>query len=99
MLCSNDERKGTFIYSGGRLHPLPEGVMLMVPTMIMPLIKSRLISWPGKIRMGMELFVPPGKDLKDESLAEFVTRRLGRSVWRRSRSLWLRAFTPPIRTI
>ena len=78
MLCSNDEHKGTFIYSGGRLHPLPEGVMLMVPTMIMPLVKSRLISWPGKIRMGMELFIPPGKDLKDESLAEFVTRRLGR---------------------
>jgi oxygen-dependent protoporphyrinogen oxidase len=78
MLCSNDEHKGTFIYSGGRLHPLPEGVMLMVPTMIMPLVKSRLISWPGKIRMGMELFVPPRKDRKDESLAEFVTRRLGR---------------------
>ncbi|MDO8723080.1 MAG: protoporphyrinogen oxidase [Syntrophales bacterium] len=78
MLCSNDEFKGTFIYSGGRLHPLPEGVMLMVPTMIMPLTKSSLISWPGKIRMGMELFVPPRKDLKDESLAEFVTRRLGR---------------------
>lgn len=78
MLCSNDEHKGTFIYSGGRLHPLPEGVMLMVPTMIMPLVRSSLISWPGKIRMGMELFIPPGKDLKDESLAEFVTRRLGR---------------------
>ena len=78
MLCSNDERKGTFIYSGGRLHPLPEGVMLMVPTMIMPLVRSRLISWLGKIRMGMELFVPPRKDQKDESLAEFVTRRLGR---------------------
>jgi oxygen-dependent protoporphyrinogen oxidase len=78
MLCSNDEFKGTFIYSGGRLHLLPEGVMLMVPTMIMPLAKSRLISWPGKIRMGMELFVPPRKDMKDESLAEFVTRRLGR---------------------
>lgn len=78
MLCSNDERKGTFIYSRGRLHPLPEGVMLMVPTMIMPLAKSRLISWPGKVRMGMELFVPPRKETKDESLAEFVTRRLGR---------------------
>jgi oxygen-dependent protoporphyrinogen oxidase len=78
MLCSNDEFKGTFIYSRGRLHPLPEGVMLMVPTMILPLAKSSLLSWPGKIRMGMELFVPPGKYLKDESLAEFVTRRLGR---------------------
>ena len=78
MLCSNDEFKGTFIYSGGRLHRLPEGVMLMVPTMIMPLATSGLISWPGKIRMGMELFVPRRKDHKDESLADFVTRRLGR---------------------
>jgi oxygen-dependent protoporphyrinogen oxidase len=78
MLCSNDEHKGTFIFSGGRLHPLPEGVMLMVPTMIMPLAKSGLISWPGKLRMGRELFVPPRCDHKDESLAEFVTRRLGK---------------------
>ncbi|MDO8723679.1 MAG: protoporphyrinogen oxidase [Syntrophales bacterium] len=78
MLCSNDEFKGTFIYSRGHLHPLPEGVMLMVPTMILPLAKSSLLSWPGKMRMGMELFVPPRKDHKDESLAEFVTRRLGR---------------------
>ncbi|MDP1991043.1 MAG: protoporphyrinogen oxidase, partial [Syntrophales bacterium] len=78
MLCSNDEFKGTFIYSGGRLHRLPEGVMLMVPTMITPLATSSLISWPGKIRMGMELFVPRRKGHKDESLADFVTRRLGR---------------------
>jgi oxygen-dependent protoporphyrinogen oxidase len=78
MLCSNDASKGTFIYSRGRLHPLPEGVMLMVPTMILPLVKSSLLSWPGKLRMGMELFVPRRRDLKDESLAEFVTRRLGR---------------------
>jgi oxygen-dependent protoporphyrinogen oxidase len=78
MLCSNDEHKGTFIYSEGKLHPLPEGVMLMVPTMIMLLLKSSLISWTGKIRMGLELFIPPKKDDSDESLAQFVTRRLGR---------------------
>lgn len=78
MLCTNDEFKGTYIYSKGKLHPLPEGVMLMVPTMIMPLLKSTLISWPGKIRMGLELFIPPKKDDSDESLAQFVTRRLGR---------------------
>ena len=78
LLWTNDEFKGTFIYSGGRLHPLPEGVMLMVPTMIMPLLKSSLISWPGKIRMGMEFFIPPKKERTDESLAQFVTRRLGR---------------------
>jgi protoporphyrinogen/coproporphyrinogen III oxidase len=77
MLCSNDEHKGTYIYSGGRLHRLPEGVMLMVPTMITPLLKSSLISLPGKLRMGMELFIPRNKERIDESLAQFVTRRLG----------------------
>jgi oxygen-dependent protoporphyrinogen oxidase len=78
LMPTNEHYKGTYIYSGGRLHRLPEGVMLMVPTMITPLVRSSLISWPGKIRMGMELLVPKKKDDDDESLARFVTRRLGR---------------------
>jgi oxygen-dependent protoporphyrinogen oxidase len=78
MLPSNDQCKGTYIYSQGKLHSLPEGVMLMVPTMFRPIAGSRLISWPGKIRMGMELFIPKRKTGEDESLASFVTRRLGR---------------------
>src|SRR5450759_1761617 len=67
MLCSNDEHKGTFIYYGGRLHPLPEDVMLMLHPMILLLIRSRLVYWPRQMRMRMELFVPPRKDRKDES--------------------------------
>ena len=78
LLPSNDQFKGTFIYSGGRLHSLPEGVMLMVPTSFWPMAKSDLISWPGKLRMGMEMFIPKRKSMGDESLASFVTRRLGR---------------------
>jgi len=78
LLCTQDEHKGTYIYSRGGLHRLPEGVMLMVPTMIMPLLRSSLISLGGKIRMGMELFLPAKRNETDESLAQFVTRRLGR---------------------
>ncbi len=78
LLATNEEHKGTYIYSRGRLHRLPEGVILMVPTMIMPLARSGLISLPGKIRMGMEAFIPGKRDESDESLARFVTRRLGR---------------------
>ena len=78
MLPSNDQFKGTFIYSRGKLHSLPEGVMLMVPTSFWPMAKSHLITWPGKVRMGMEVFVPKRKARDDESLASFVTRRLGR---------------------
>jgi oxygen-dependent protoporphyrinogen oxidase len=78
MLPSNDQFKGTFIYSNKQLHSLPEGVMLMVPTSFWPMAKSHLITWPGKIRMGMEVFMPKRKIMEDESLASFVTRRLGR---------------------
>ena len=78
MLPSNDQFKGTFIYSKNELHPLPEGVMLMVPTSFWPMAKSSLISWPGKLRMGMEVFIPKRKNREDESLGSFVTRRLGK---------------------
>jgi oxygen-dependent protoporphyrinogen oxidase len=67
----------TYIWSGGRLHPMPEGMMLMAPTMILPFLRSRLITWPGKLRMGMEIFVPRVRGDEDESLAGFVRRRLG----------------------
>jgi oxygen-dependent protoporphyrinogen oxidase len=56
---------------------MPEGMMLMAPTMILPILRSRLISWPGKLRMGMEVFVRRAKSDSDESLASFVRRRLG----------------------
>jgi len=49
----------------------------MVPTSFWPMAKSNLISWPGKLRMGMEVFVPRRKSRDDESLGSFVTRRLG----------------------
>ena len=67
----------TYVYSKGRLHPMPEGMMLMAPTMILPVLRSKLISWPGKLRMGLEIFVGPAPKGLDESLAGFVRRRLG----------------------
>lgn len=78
IIGTNDEFKGTYILSGGKLHELPEGLMMMVPTKIVPFALSPLISWPGKIRMGMDLFIPRKTDDADESLYSFVTRRLGR---------------------
>ncbi|MBI4319221.1 MAG: protoporphyrinogen oxidase [Chloroflexi bacterium] len=77
LLPSDDDRKKTFIYSGGRMHELPDGVWMMVPTKFMPFVKTSLFSWPGKMRMGMDLFVPRRVD-GDETLADFVRRRLGR---------------------
>lgn len=77
MLPTNDERKGTYILADGALHPLPDGVMGLVPTKFLPFAKSELFSWGGKLRMAADLVIrrkPPGDD---ETLAAFVRRRLG----------------------
>lgn len=80
LLKTNEDKKGTFIYWDKKLHNLPEGVMLMVPTMIKPMLFSTLITLPGKLRIGFELFLPKKTDPSDESLAQFVSRRFGREL-------------------
>ena len=77
LIGSNGVEHATYVWSQGRLHPMPEGMMLMAPTMILPFLRSGLISWRGKLRMGMELFIPRRLKDEDESLASFVRRRLG----------------------
>ncbi|NWF93770.1 MAG: protoporphyrinogen oxidase [Syntrophaceae bacterium] len=77
-ILNTNENRRVFILSKGKLHELPEGFMLMVPTSFMPFIRSSLISWPGKIRMAMDLFIPRKRSDEEESLADFVRRRLGK---------------------
>jgi protoporphyrinogen/coproporphyrinogen III oxidase len=67
----------THVVHGGRLHTLPEGMSLGVPTRLAPLVATRLFSWPGKLRMAMEITKPARRDGADESIASFFRRRLG----------------------
>lgn len=69
LLRSDDNARKRFIYATGELHSLPENGPAF--------LKSGLISWPGKIRLAAELFVPPRRDGVDETLASFARRRLG----------------------
>ena len=70
----------TLIWSKGKLRAMPEAISL-VPSRVTPFLRSSLISWPGKLRMGMEAWIPPRKnDHEDESIAAFVRRRLGQEV-------------------
>jgi protoporphyrinogen/coproporphyrinogen III oxidase len=77
LLPTNNEKRQTFILNKGEPVTMPEGLMLIVPTSITPFLKSRLLSWRGKLRMGLDLFVPARRDGQDESLGDFVRRRLG----------------------
>jgi oxygen-dependent protoporphyrinogen oxidase len=67
----------SFILRNGRLYPLPSASVMGIPTRIGPFVKTGLFSWPGKLRMGAELFVPPKRDDADESIGGFMTRRFG----------------------
>lgn len=81
-LPTDDSRRRTWILSRGKLYPLPDGIMMFAPTKFLPFITTGLFSWSGKIRMAMDLFIPPKKikpgELNDETLESFVVRRMGR---------------------
>lgn len=63
----------------GRLVPVPDGLYLLAPGRILPFLRSPLLSWPGKLRMGFDLVLPRRPaGAPEESLAAFVRRRLGR---------------------
>jgi len=77
VLGTNDAQRKIFVLHKGSPTPLPDGVMLIVPTEFTPFALSPLISPWGKLRMGLDLFIPPLKDGRDETLADFIRRRLG----------------------
>src|SRR5207245_4108143 len=82
LVRTDDRFRRIFVLFGGRLHPLPEGFQLLAPTRLGPFLRSRLLSWPGKLRMALDLVLPRGAG-GDESLGDFVRRRLGRAALER----------------
>ncbi|HOW70939.1 MAG TPA: protoporphyrinogen oxidase [Phycisphaerae bacterium] len=85
IIPTDADRRRVYVVRRGRLFPIPEGFLLLAPTRIMPFVTSRLFSWPGKIRMGLDVILPAKKRPPDgdESLADFVRRRFGREALER----------------
>jgi len=77
LVPTNPHQRSVFVLHRRRLHPLPEGMALAVPTKVLPFLRSGLFSWPGKIRMGLDLVIPPRAGNGDESIASFLRRRFG----------------------
>jgi len=78
---TNPNKKNTYILNKNRLFPLPEGLAMMIPSDIPSILRSRLISWFGKTRMGLDFLLPVKNVNGDESLGAFVSRRLGREAY------------------
>lgn len=81
---TNPQLKNTYVLHHERLEPLPDGLAMMIPTNVRAILKSRLVSWLGKARMGLDFLLPrrsPNDPNADESLGAFVSRRLGREAY------------------
>lgn len=77
LIPSNDADRKTWIAVGNRLIPLPDGLMFLVPTKLLPTALTPLFSLRTKIRMAMELLHPPRPSQGDESVAALVERHFG----------------------
>jgi len=77
IIGSNDHSRITYIVRHGKLVPLPDGLMMMVPTKIMPLVGTSLFGWGTKIRMGLEFFRRPNGKHPDRSVYDFLMDHYG----------------------
>jgi protoporphyrinogen/coproporphyrinogen III oxidase len=79
IIGSNDHIRVTYVVRNGRLVALPDGLMMMVPTKIAPIVTTGLLGWGTKIRMGLEYLRKPvaGRAARDRSVAEFITEHYG----------------------
>lgn len=75
----------TMVRFGDDFYPLPSGLSGMIPTDLDALANNPLISPAGQARLAEEATIPPapvnGGANGDESVASFVSRRLGREVY------------------
>jgi oxygen-dependent protoporphyrinogen oxidase len=85
LIETNQNHRRSFVVRRGRLRPVPAGFHLMAPAKLWPFLRSDIFSWAGKARMTLDLLLPRGNTngATDESLADFVRRRLGREALER----------------
>jgi oxygen-dependent protoporphyrinogen oxidase len=77
LIPSNDAARKTYIVTRNRLVALPDGLMFLIPTKLVPTALTRLFSVRTKMRMALELLHPPRPSDGDESVAALVRRHFG----------------------
>jgi protoporphyrinogen/coproporphyrinogen III oxidase len=80
LIASNDAERKTCMLVKRRLVPIPDGLILMVPTRLVPTFFSPLFSWRTKLRILHEWFLRPQRNPSDVSAATFVERHYGRDM-------------------
>jgi oxygen-dependent protoporphyrinogen oxidase len=76
-LVGTKDPRAVFIRHQGRLVPMPEGLGLVLPTKALPFAKTRLFSWPEKVRMARDVVWPRILPPDDIAVGTFLRQRLG----------------------
>jgi len=78
-------KSAAMVWNRGRLQPLPRGLLLGVPSNLVALARSQVLSPLGLARAALDLVLPgdPGADQPDMAVGVLVRRRLGREVHER----------------
>lgn len=77
LVPTNTKAAKTYIMKHGKLHEMPKGLMLGIPTSILPFLATELVSGQGKLAALADLLKAPEPRTEDESLGGFLARRIG----------------------
>ncbi|MEW5974890.1 MAG: protoporphyrinogen oxidase [Acidobacteriota bacterium] len=86
LIGTSESCRRSFIARGACLHSVPDGFYLLAPSRFWPFVTTPIFSWSGKFRMAADLVLPRRRGASahhDETLANFVRRRLGREALER----------------
>src|ERR1700679_3851165 len=74
VVSTVEKNRRVYIAHHGKLHPMPEGLVLGIPTRFFPIAKTPLFSLRAKARMALEPFVPVKifEGDEDESIGAFI---------------------------
>ncbi|MBM7554110.1 protoporphyrinogen oxidase [Thalassobacillus pellis] len=70
----------SYILVKNKLHKMPSGSFMGIPTKVRPFLFSSLFSPAGKLRAAGDFIRPKSEPREDQSLGEFFRRRLGDEV-------------------
>jgi len=76
-LVGTRDPRAVYIRHHGDLVPMPEGLGLVLPTKALPFARTRLFSWPEKIRMARDVVWPRMLPADDIAVGTFLRARLG----------------------
>jgi protoporphyrinogen/coproporphyrinogen III oxidase len=82
IIQTNAAHRRVFVCLGHRLRRLPEGLLNFSPAGLWSLVSTDVFSAGGKLRMACDFILPRAGADHDESLSQFIRRRLGNEALR-----------------